>query len=98
VQLATVEPLAHAFDSDLQTASPLHLHEADPAVPVHVWRVLGHAAALPYCQHPGMTCVQVSIWAPEHCCCPCVQLLWQLDEQEAFPGSPPQRSLGATHI
>jgi hypothetical protein len=47
-QLASVVPLAQVVFTLAHTASALQVHAAEPAAPVHVCRVPGHAAGVPY--------------------------------------------------
>jgi hypothetical protein len=51
-QLATAEELAHAPLTEVHTGSALHLQEAVPSGPMHVWRVPGHRTGRPQSKHP----------------------------------------------
>jgi hypothetical protein len=92
VQFATEVGLAQAAAVLVQTASVLHVHAAEPAVPVHVWRVLGQATAVPYVQQPASPWVHDARLPLTHAVWLCEQVLWHVVEHVAFGAFPPQTS------
>jgi hypothetical protein len=75
----------------------LHVHTADPAVPMHVWFELGHAAGVPYARQPLLPRVQVARLPEMHANCPSVQLSLQVKEHSAF-GAIPEHVSGLLHV
>jgi hypothetical protein len=73
-------------------ALALHVHAADPALPVQLWFTPGHAAGVPYAQHPLLPIVHVA--RPElHSVSPCEQLLVHVSEHTALGDSPEHDSV-----
>jgi hypothetical protein len=88
VHVARVVPLSQTLPAVLlQLGSLLHVHDAEPAAPVHTWSA-AHPTAVPYSSQPSACNAQVWM-VPDvaHCICPTVQTLEHVAEHAAVPPS-----------
>jgi hypothetical protein len=86
-QTPTVAVSTHVGAEEEHTED-LQVHVAEPAAPVHVWCVPGHAAGVPYDQHPLLPRVHVARLPETQVFWPDVQLFVQVAEHMAFGVTP----------
>jgi hypothetical protein len=96
-QTATVEEFAHVEAADGHVELALHAQEAEPALPVQLWRAPRQATGVPYDQQPLLPIVQVARLPATHVVCPDEQLLVQVVEQAAL-GAVPEQDSGLWHV
>jgi hypothetical protein len=75
--------LVHTLPAALHTGSPLHVHAADPAVPVQLW-CAPQAEGEPYAQQPLPPRVHVARLPDTHEVSADMQLSLQISEHAAF--------------
>jgi hypothetical protein len=86
----------HVFPVVVQLGSTLHVHAAEPAEPVQLWRV-PHAVGVPYARQPSLPTTHEASPPKTHDFCPVVQLSVHTDEHAAF-GALPEHVCGLVHV
>jgi len=93
--VARVVPLSQTLpDRALQFGSLLHVHDAEPAAPLHTSSE-EHATGVPYSRHPLVPCAHVARPPLMHAFCPAVHVPHAV--HAALPAAPVHAGVGDEH-
>jgi hypothetical protein len=99
-QVTSVVEVVHTLALLVHTLSVLHVHAAEPALPVHVWREPQATAAAAYAQQPFDPSVHVARSPLTHAVSPDLQLSVHFNAHAApasVPASGSAQDSGAVH-